>query len=93
MKLFRHENREASEASRKLYARFEIAHTIVDFSAAFCFVVGSLLFFYDETQKPATWLFLVGSIFFAIKPTLKIVREIKLYRLGDLSDLADRYTH
>ena len=92
MKLFRHQNRESSEASRKLYAQFEIAYTVVDFSAALCFIVGSVLFFYESTQIPATWLFLVGSIFFAVKPTLKIIREIKLYRMGDMTDLAERYT-
>jgi hypothetical protein len=93
MKLFRHENRESTEASRKLYARFEMVYTIVDFSAALCFIAGSILFFYEITQVSATWLFLVGSVFFAVKPTLKVILEIKLYRMGDLSDLADRYTH
>ncbi|EEB83009.1 YrhK family protein [Roseobacter sp. GAI101] len=90
MKLFDHKNREASEASRTLYARFELAHTFVDFMAAVCFIVGSILFFFESEQIPATWLFLIGSFLFAAKPTLRLVREIKLYRMGDVKDLAKR---
>ena len=90
MKLFHRDRREDSAAHRRLYARFEIAYTIVDFAAAICFIVGSVLFFYEATQVPATWLFLIGSVFFAAKPTLRLVREVKLYHMGDVKDLAQR---
>jgi hypothetical protein len=36
-------------------------------------------------------LFLVGSLLFAAKPTLRLIREIKLYRMGDVDDLAHRF--
>lgn len=62
----------------------------MDFAAALLFIVGSVLFFYEATQRVGTWMFLVGSVCFALKPTLRLVREIKLYRLGDTEDLADR---
>jgi hypothetical protein len=90
MTLFRHENRQQTEHSKRLYARFEIVYTLVDFGAAFCFVLGSIFFFYDSLMTPGTWLFLIGSILFAAKPTLRLVREIKLYRMGDQDDLASR---
>lgn len=90
MKLFRHRTRQATEESRRLYARFEIAYTIVDFMAAVCFVIGSVLFFFDAQQIPATWFFLIGSLLFAAKPTLRLIREIKLYQMGDMCDLAKR---
>jgi uncharacterized membrane protein YgdD (TMEM256/DUF423 family) len=90
MKLFHRDRREDSRAHRRLYAWFEIAYTVVDFSAAICFILGSVLFFYETTQKPATWLFLIGSVFFAAKPTLRLIREIKLYRMGEVTDLAQR---
>ena len=35
-----------------------------------------------------TWLFLVGSIFFAMKPTIRLWREFKLLRMGDYADIA-----
>lgn len=90
MKLFRHSNRESSDASRTVYARFELVYTFVDFMAAFCFIVGSILFFFETEQIPATWFFLIGSFLFAGKPTLRLMREIKLYRMGDVKDLAKR---
>ncbi|MCR8724276.1 YrhK family protein [Frigidibacter sp. ROC022] len=91
--LFLHRNRERSHASRRLYARFELIYTAVDFMAAFCFLIGSFLFFSAETQYAATWLFVIGSLAFAAKPTLRMIREIRLYRMGDMDDLAQRAEH
>lgn len=91
MKLFQHSNRERSPRSRQLYAAFELAYTLVDFGAALCFVVGSVMFFSEDWQTPGTWLFLVGSVLFAAKPTLRLVREVKLAALGDAEDLAKRF--
>ena len=91
MKLFQHENRQASEESRLLYARFEVAYTLVEFLAAILFIIGSVMFFYETMQTAGTWMFLIGSFFFASKPTLRVIREIKLYRMGDVADLAQRY--
>ncbi|MGR3749515.1 MULTISPECIES: YrhK family protein [unclassified Paracoccus (in: a-proteobacteria)] len=87
---FSHHRREATPASRRLYARFEIAHTVVDFMAALCFIIGSIMFFSDAWMTPATWFFTIGSVFFAMKPTLKLWREIRLYRMGKTETLADR---
>ncbi|MCJ8140538.1 YrhK family protein [Falsirhodobacter halotolerans] len=87
-RLFRHENREADEHSRRTYARFEIARTFVEFAAAICFLVGSVMFFYDALMIPATWFFTIGSLLFAARPTLKIWREVRLYRMGKWRKLA-----
>ena len=91
MKLFQHRNREASEESRLLFARFEIAYTLVELLAAVLFIVGSVMFFYETLEYAGTWMFLIGSFLFAAKPTLRMVREIKLYQIGDVADLAKRY--
>lgn len=90
MPLFRHENRQRSERSKDIYARFEIIYTFVDFTAAFLFLIGSFLFFSEATQTIATWLFVAGSFAFAVKPTLRLIREIKLYRMGKIETLAER---
>ncbi|WP_226782051.1 YrhK family protein [Oceaniglobus trochenteri] len=90
MRLFRHEARQRSAESRRLYARYELAHTMADFAAAVCFLVGSVMFFREAWQYTGTWLFVVGSLLFALKPTLRLGREIRLYRMGDFSDLSDR---
>ncbi len=90
MRLFDNENRMRNEHTRRVYAQFEIAYTIVDFLAAFLFIVGSILFFDAETEYAGTWMFLIGSIFFAVKPTLRMSRELKLFRMGRLEILAER---
>lgn len=91
MPLFHPSNRDRNDRTRTLYARYEIAYTVVDFLAAACFLIGSFLFFSDATQYAATWLFVAGSLAFAAKPTIRLIREIHLYRMGKLETLAERY--
>ena len=90
MPLFSHENRERNAATRRVYAAYEIAHTAVDFLAAISFLVGSVLFLFSDYERPAVWLFIVGSVFFCMKPTLRLAREIQLWRMGRIDQLADR---
>lgn len=90
MALFDPGSPDRSEAARKLYAAFEIWYTVVDFSAAALFVVGSVLFLWERTATVGTWLFIGGSVCFALKPTLRLVRELRMAKLGDTSDLAHR---
>lgn len=90
MTLFDHRNRTKSDETYSVYAAYELAHTLVDFGAAICFVIGSILFFYQDLQEAGTWLFLIGSILFAAKPTLRLTREIKLLKMGRIADLAER---
>lgn len=90
MTYFHPENLNKSPRHTRVWIAFEIAHTMVDFGAAVCFVVGSVFFFWKSTELAATWLFLVGSILFAAKPTLRLAREVKLAALGDYADLKDK---
>jgi len=89
--LFSRDHRTGTNRQRHIYALFEIAYTMVDFTAALCFVVGSVMFFSEDWQTAGTWLFLIGSICFALKPTLRLTREIKLAAIGDDKDLAQRF--
>ncbi|MCL3882142.1 YrhK family protein [Marivita sp. GX14005] len=91
MKLFRLSNRERNERSKDIYAAYELAYTIVEFGAAISFLIGSILFFWKEYETPALWLFVIGSLLFAAKPTIRFAREIKLASEGDVDDLAERY--
>ncbi|THH36812.1 hypothetical protein E4Z66_07655 [Aliishimia ponticola] len=79
-----------SESYQRRYAAYELVYTLVDFLAALLFVVGSVLFFFESYQTPATWCFLVGSIFFAAKPTIRLIREVRLAEHGEVSELAGR---
>jgi len=88
--LFSSDRRNNSPAHRKLYAGFEIAYTAVDFLAAALFIVGSIFFFFESMMIPGTWCFLGGSICFALKPTLRLVRDVRLAKLDDIKTLAER---
>jgi uncharacterized membrane protein YgdD (TMEM256/DUF423 family) len=58
--------------------------------AAVLFIIGSVMFFSEDWTYVGTWLFVIGSVLFATKPTLRLLREVCLYRLGDYDDLAKR---
>ncbi|WP_316013074.1 YrhK family protein [Roseobacter sp. HKCCA0434] len=90
MGLFHPGNRDRSPDHARVYAAYEIAHTCVDFGAALCFIIGSVMFFSDAWQRPGTWLFLIGSILFAVKPTLRLAREVHMLRMGRIDRLAAR---
>lgn len=90
MALFDRDRRQSGAAQRRVYAAFEMAYTVVDFAAAISFLVGSVMFLFEEWQTPGTWLFIVGSALFALKPTIRLVRELRLAAMGDSEDLAER---
>ena len=46
MTLFAPENRDLTPRHARIWAAWEIVYTIVDFAAAFLFIVGSVFFFY-----------------------------------------------
>ena len=89
--LFHPENRNLSPAHAKIWAAFEVASTVVDFTAAGLFIVGSALFFKESTTYVATWMFLVGSFFFGLKPAIRLVRELKFLSMGKVDEVARRF--
>jgi hypothetical protein len=90
MALFSPENRDKTARHRRIWALYEIAYTAVDFGAAISFIIGSIFFFWESLQTAGTWLFLIGSILFAAKPSIRLAREIKLAAIGDYDDLEKR---
>lgn len=90
MRIFDPRARQITSQQAHRYALFEILHTIADFLAAFLFVVGSILFFSEQTKLAGTVCFLVGSLFFAAKPSIRLVREFWLARLDKVEQLAGR---
>lgn len=88
MQLFHPEARNRSPEHQRIYALYAVWYTVVDFLAAFQFIIGSVLFFWQSTEDAGIWLFICGSICFALKPTLRLAREIKFLSMGDYRDLA-----
>ena len=74
----------------EVFWRYQVVRTGVDFGAACCFVIGSAFFFFSSLSRPADWLFLLGSVLFAIKPTIDMVRSAHLARLPDDGDSSAR---
>lgn len=72
---------QAAEHAAQVRDRYAWMHLLVDFGAAFLFVVGSILFFYPSQELAGTWCFLVGSIFFAFKPTIRLVSRLHQARI------------
>lgn len=90
MRLFEPKSEAFKQTHAKLYALYELGYTLVDFLAAALFVVGSVLFFREATTPIGTWMFLIGSVFFGLKPTIRLIREIHLYQLGRYQVLDQR---
>jgi hypothetical protein len=91
--LFDPRKRFSGEYNRKLYAAYEIAYTAVDFGAAIFFVVGSILFLFSSLVPVGTWFFVVGSVFFALRPTIRLVRELSYVADDDYEDAAKVAKH
>ncbi len=90
MQWFDPHSRIRSSKHRKIYAYYTLAYTLIDFLAAVMFITGSVFFFDEATVYAATWLFLIGSIFFALRPTTTLLRELALIRAGDYVDVVKR---
>jgi hypothetical protein len=43
----------------------------------------SALFLDEATVKAGTWLFIIGSVFFAGRPAVRLARELHLAGLGE----------
>jgi len=71
----------ATPRHAELTARYQSVYTAVDFAAAVAFVVGSVFFFYSDLGRAADWLFLAGSILFAVRPTVAVAQQLHLGRL------------
>ncbi len=72
---------------RRTHAIYQWLHLLVDFTAATLFVIGSILFLNPGLERAGSWLFLIGSIFFAMKPTVRLLRFLHLRRLAREAEL------
>mgnify|MGYP006295122267 CR=1 FL=1 len=90
MQLFRLSNRDRNARRRRVWARWVVAYTFVDFTAALRFTAGSVMFFRNSLGTAAIWLFTVGPVFFMAKPTIRLVRELHMPAIGNEKDLAQR---
>ena len=67
---------------KQVYVAYQAVYDCVDALAAILFIIGSILFFHEATQTGGTWLFLIGSVCFAIRPVVHVVRDIHMGRIS-----------
>jgi len=82
VKLFRTCRFDQTQRHREVYSMYELIYSGVDLLAAIAFIVGSIFFFYQSLMEAGTWLFLIGSIFFALRPSVRMLRELHLAALS-----------
>lgn len=58
--------------------RYKFYYNINDVLIAVWFIIGSVLFFWQETETIAIWFFLLGSIELLVRPLMRIFSEIHL---------------
>jgi len=80
-KLFDHALRSATPKHAEIVRKYELYRTVVEFLAALTFLLGSIFFFYQSLIYAGTWLFVVGSVLFAIRPTVRLLLELRLANL------------
>ena len=73
--------RRMSHTRREIFDRYEKAYTLADAGAALFFVTGSVLFFSEQTQTAGTWMFLLGSLLFLVRPGVTMLREYHIAHL------------
>lgn len=61
--------------------RWEVVSIINDMLIAVWFIIGSVLFFREDTTTTGTWLFLAGSVELLIRPAIRLARRIHIHRL------------
>ncbi|HKK05480.1 MAG: YrhK family protein [Gammaproteobacteria bacterium] len=61
--------------------RYETASIANDFLIALWFLVGSVMFLYPSWEQDGVWLFILGSVQFLIRPTIRLASHIHLKRI------------
>lgn len=61
--------------------RYEVVSILNDLLIGVWFVIGSILFFNEDTSRAGTWLFLIGSIQLLIRPGIRLARSVHLQRI------------
>lgn len=67
----------------RLSRNYDIVYDLNDFFAGLVFVAGSILFFWKSTETAGTWLFVIGSLQFTLRPAIHLARDLHLRRLPE----------
>ncbi len=63
--------------------RYEVVSILNDFFIAIWFLLGSVFFLYPSLEKVAIWLFIIGSVQFLIRPTIRLLAHLHIQRVPE----------
>lgn len=63
--------------------RYETASIFNDFLIALWFLVGSVFFLFPSLQEAGTWLLVIGSFQFLVRPTIRLAHRLHLRRIPE----------
>lgn len=63
--------------------RYEVVSILNDFFIAVWFLLGSVFFLYPSLEKAAVWLFIIGSVQFLIRPTIRLLAHLHIRRVPE----------
>ncbi len=63
--------------------RYEVVSILNDFFIAIWFLLGSVFFLYPSFEKIAAWLFVIGSVQFLIRPTIRLLAHLHIQRVPE----------
>ncbi|MUK03069.1 hypothetical protein GM708_14745 [Vibrio cholerae] len=72
-----------------LHNRYETLSIINDVMIAVWFIIGSILFFNEDTATAGTWLFLIGSVELLIRPAIRLTRNIHIRTVSRTTNTND----
>lgn len=86
---------EFSSKNHELFIRnrYKFYYNINDVLIAVWFILGSVLFFWKETETIAIWFFLFGSVELLVRPLMRIFSEIHLKNIRGKAGSGDNSGH
>lgn len=72
-----------------LHNRYETLSIVNDAMIAVWFIIGSILFFNEDTATAGTWLFLIGSVELLIRPVIRLTRNIHIRTVSTSTNTND----
>ena len=76
--------------SGRFLSAFPMIHLSIGLFGNTTFVVGSVLFLFDSLQRPATWLFIFGSLGMLLGSIGEVLVRYERRRLGEAAGWMDR---
>ncbi|HER35352.1 MAG: YrhK family protein [Halothiobacillaceae bacterium] len=69
-----------------IHNRYETAVLVNDFLIGLWFTLGSVAFLFPAYEAAGAWIFLIASVQYLVRPTIRLTRKIHMQRLQQGGD-------